>query len=338
MKTYRHTDAPLKLFGVPFFYENGKLERLPEKVREQVPSLSFYGRRCPGGRLSFRTDSKKFTVKITFETLSEDIGMSIYACQSANVLIGDRKNATFAGIVNPPDYKTKVCEKTFRKSDKMEDVTVFFPRNEVIESIEISIEDEASIEAPTPYKYEKPILYYGSSITEGGCCTRVSNAYNAIISNRLDVDYYNLGFSGSAKGETAVADYINTIDMSIFVMAYDHNAPTPEHLQATHEPFFKRIREKNPLLPIVMIASSGYWYYSDMEKRRDIIKQTYINAKNSGDENVYFIDGGEFFDKETLQYATIDCIHPNDLGFYLMAEKIQPVIENILKKQNTERN
>ena len=68
-----------------------------------------------------------------------------------------------------------------------------------------------------------------------------------------------------------------------------------------------------------------------MEKRRSIIKQTYLNAKNSGDENVYFIDGETFFDKETLQYATIDRIHPNDLGFYLMAEKIQPVIENILK-------
>ena len=37
--------------------------------------------------------------------------------------------------------------------------------------------------------------------------------------------------------------YINTIDMSIFIMDYDYNAENTEYLRKTHEPFFKRIRE-----------------------------------------------------------------------------------------------
>ena len=331
MKTFHYHDAPLKVFGVPFFDETGILERLPMSVREKMPSLEFLGRRCPGARLSFRTNSPTITLKAEYETLTVDIGMAIYACQSFNVLIGERKDAYFAGLAGPSNYEEKAFEKTFKKSNIMEDVTIFFPRNEIIKDIVIEIEDEAIIEAPTPYKYAKPIVYYGSSITEGGCCTRVTNAYNALISNRLDVDYINFGFSGSARGELALADYFNTIDMSIFVMDYDHNAVSAQILRDTHKPFFERIREKNPTLPIVIMSRPDFDYDIDSGERREVIKETYLAAKNNGDGNVYFIDGETFFGNEERHLCTVDAIHPNDLGFYRMAEVIQPVIQSILK-------
>ena len=130
----------------------------------------------------------------------------------------------------------------------MEEVTLWLLRNEEIENVEIMVSDTATVEAPTPYKYGKA-LYYGSSITEGGCCCSVTN-----VSHWLDLDYYNFGFSGNAKGELEIADYINTLDMRLFVMDYDHNAPTAEYLRDTHEAFFKRIREKHPTLPILILS------------------------------------------------------------------------------------
>ena len=95
-----------------------------------------------------------------------------------------------------PDYNTKTAQKTFYTSNETEDITLFLPRNEIIANVEVTVPDDASVEPPTPYKYD-PILFYGSSITEGGCCCRTTNVYNAIISNRLNVDYYNYGFSGT---------------------------------------------------------------------------------------------------------------------------------------------
>ena len=95
-----------------------------------------------------------------------------------------------------------------------------------------------SWKSPTPYVVEKPIVFYGSSITEGGCASRVTNAYPALLSKWLNADYINLGFSGSAKGEIPVAEFIAEQSMSAFVYDYDHNAPNPEHLAATHEAFF----------------------------------------------------------------------------------------------------
>ncbi|MBQ8163329.1 MAG: hypothetical protein IJZ93_03060 [Clostridia bacterium] len=333
MKSYSIKNPPIKVLGVPFFDETKKLTRLPDEVIKKVPSLSFLGRRCPGGRVCFRTNSKRFTVKIRLETLSVDVGMSIYSCQSAFVFAGEKTASRYLGLVNPGNYFAKEFEHTFEKSGEMEDITILLPRNEIIDTIDILIEDDADIAEPTPYKYSKPILYYGSSITEGGISCNPSSAYNAIISRHLDVDYYNFGFSGNAKGELDMADYINTIDFSVFVYDYDHNAPTVEHLKATHEPFFKRIREKNPSVPVVMMTRPFAVYGDDEKARRDVVKATYDNAVSAGDKNVYFIDGESFFkDFADRELCFIDTIHPNDLGFYKMAEIVEPVIKAILEK------
>ena len=257
--------------------------------------------------------------------------MSIFACQAINVLVGDRPSARFAGLVNPPDYKTKIAQKTFYKNNETEDITLFLPRNEIIANVEVSFPDDAAVESPTPYKYD-PILFYGSSITEGGCCCRVTNVYNAIISNRLNVDYYNYGFSGSAKGEPEMAELISSIPMSIFVYDYDHNAPSAEHLAATHEPFFKIIRAAHPNLPVIIMTKPDFDYSPDNAKRRDIIRATWEHALAEGDNNVYFIDGQSLFGEVDRHYCTCDCCHPNDLGFYRMAEVVEPVVANVLAK------
>lgn len=68
--------------------------------------------------------------------------------------------------------------------------------------------------------------------------------------------------------------------ISCFVMDYDHNAPTLEHLIETHEPFFKIIREKRPNLPVVMVSrpSSGWLSVEAEEMRRALGLVTFLPA------------------------------------------------------------
>lgn len=332
MKEFSYKDYPIKVFGIPHFEKHQTLKRLPDELIEKIPSLEFLGRRPMGARIGFRTNSKRFTLKIELETLSPDIGMAIYSCQSAFVFVGSKSTSRFLGISNARNYENKILENTFEKGTELEDVLIFLPRNEIIKGVWISVEDDAIVEPPTPYKHQKPILFYGSSITEGGIACNVCNGYNAVISRHLDVDYYNLGFSGNAKGEIEMADFISTVDMSLFVYDYDHNAPTPEHLEATHEPFFKRIRQNHPNLPVVMMSRPYAVYGEEEIRRREIIKRTYENAINSGDKNVYFIDGeSPFRNDPDRELCFIDTIHPNDLGFAKMVSVIEPVIKNILE-------
>lgn len=332
MKRYTHTDLPLKVFGVPFFDEKKTFQRLPLELCSKLSMPDFLGLRCPGARIGFRSNASEFAVKVTLKTLSVDVGMSLYSCQAIHVMVGERSNSYLAGHMFPSDYQTKSFEMTFHKRPVMEDVTLWLLRNEVIESIEVFFPENAAVEPPTPYQYGKA-LFYGSSITEGGSASSVQINYPALLSRWLDLDFYNFGFSASAKGELEMADYINTIDMNLFVLDYDHNSPSPEHLCHTHEQFFLRIRDKHPNLPILILSRPNFNFYDvdDSEERRSIIENTYRNAIARGDKHVYYIDGESLFGAEDRQLCTIDRTHPNDLGFYRIAKRILPVMKTMLK-------
>lgn len=336
MKTYSYTDAPLEVHGVPFFAENHRLDRMTDAdldaLRAENPESGIFSgelnHRTPGARICFRTDAPQFTVRMELEKNSPDVGMSIFACQAINVMIGPHTAARFAGLVNPDSYSTCKAEKTFDKSPVMEDITLYLPRNEHVVRLEVEVPEGAQVEAPTPYTHP-PVLFYGSSITEGGCCCRVTNAYNALVCSWLDADFYNFGFSGSARGELAVADCINRIPMSVFVYDYDHNAPTVEHLAQTHEPFFRRIREKHPTLPVIFMTRPSYRLDADADARAEVVAQTYRHAVEAGDGKVWFLDGRTFFGDEGA-LCSCDDTHPNDLGFYRMAQKLEPVLRQAL--------
>ena len=126
-----------------------------------------------------------------------------------------------------------------------------------------------------------------------------------------------------------MAEYISSLPMSVFVYDYDHNAPTPEHLQNTHENMFKIIRKAQPTLPVIMLSRPKYTLNDEEKERLAIIRRTYENALAKGDQNVYFIDGPTL-----MQYAknegTVDGCHPTDYGFYSMAETLLSLLKTIL--------
>lgn len=331
MKTFSYKEPPISVHGVVDFNKKGRIQRLPDELLAKLPRLSKSGRRCPGARLCFKTNSERIRVKVVFNTFDVDWGMSIYASQSVAVYAGERTSSHFLGLICPKSYDEKTFEGTVYKSCELEDITMWLPRNEVIADIEISIDEEAEILPATPYQYSRPILYYGSSITENGCAQSVTSGYSAIISRHLDVDFYNFGFSGNARGDLDMAEYIAGVDMSIFVYDYDHNAPSVEHLRNTHEPFFRVIREKNPTLPVIMMTRPEIIYTAEHKERREIVYATYKRALDAGDKNVYFIDGETFYGESDRELCTADITHPNDLGFYRMAGVIEPVIKEILE-------
>ena len=143
-------------------------------------------------------------------------------------------------------------------------------------------------EGRTP-RIDRPLVFYGSSITQGGCASRPGNNYMNHACRWLDADFINLGFSGSAKGELCVADYIASLELSAFVMDYDHNAKSVKQLKETHEKFFKTIRAAQPNLPIIVVSGPRDGSYEPYRQRRDIIKRTYDHAVAAGDKNVYFV-------------------------------------------------
>jgi hypothetical protein len=212
------------------------------------------------------------------------------------------------------------------------EITINFPLYSHVKKVTIGVNKGATMKAPKAYKYPKPIVYYGSSITQGACASRPGNTYESMISRRLNCNFINLGFAGNALAEDEIAEYIKGLNMSVFVYDYDHNAPNPQYLRATHEKMFQTIRSAHKDLPIVILSRPHPRLTADGQERLAIIKATYENAVAAGDRNVYFIPGTELV-KYSGHDGLVDNCHPTDLGFASFAKVLGDLLETVLSFQ-----
>lgn len=321
---------PLKIYGV--FKENGLYRRMPEEVARSV-SAGVYNlhTNTAGGRVKFKTNSRKISVIAKFTDIvlrphfapTGRAGLDMYETIDGE----QRYSGTFIPVTGVCDgFKNTVT----RTNNKLCDITINMPLYTNIASLQIGFEEGSLISPPEPYKIENPIVFYGSSITQGGCANRAGTSYQGFISRALDCDYINLGFSGNAKGEDTMIDYIKGLSMSAFVYDYDHNAPDCAHLEATHEKMFKAIREAHPDIPVLMMSRPKFYLDDDEKKRLEIIRNTYTNALNAGDKNVYFIEGPKLMELVGDE-GTVDGCHPTDLGFFSMATEILKVLKPLFR-------
>lgn len=336
MKFYHITEEPIKIYGLARAdREKRQFWRLTADIMEKLPQYQFLGKRAVGGRIRFKTDSPNICVRMTLAQTKEDINIPLSGSAGADIYLGKGKDSVFLGYVAPQEHVLDeiTTEKCFKKNPNMETVTINLPRNDLLLDMEVGIDDNTYMEAPEEYSIVKPIVFYGSSITEGGCASRVGNAYTSIVCRWLDADHYNFGFSGSARGEKEFAEYIAALpEISAFVYDYDHNAESPKQLADTHEPFYRVVRQAHTKIPVVFMSRPDVdKNRADADARRSIIRKTYENAVMSGDNNVWFLDGGTFFGKEGRTECTVDGTHPNSLGFMRMAQSLYPVLKSAIK-------
>lgn len=306
--------------------------RMPTKVAETVNEgvLSLH-RNTSGGRISFETDSPYVAVcvKETIELMSH---FALTGSGGFDLYFEDENGElTYLNTFVPPadgrKVYTSIVEFETKKSRK---ILLHFPLYSAVDELYIGLSETAQLRSYTPYTAQVPIVYYGSSITQGGCASRPGNNYPAIVSQKTKRDFLCLGFSGSAHGEQSMAAYIASLPMSVFVMDYDYNDLfAPDELRCRHYAFYRTVREQNPDLPVIMMtAPYAERFRSDMEKSHAIVRESYERAKANGD-NVYFIDGMTVFGEAYKGCATVDGCHPNDFGFVKMAEAVLDTLDTI---------
>jgi len=334
MKTYALTDSPVEICGLSVIDPvQQHYWRLPDEESALISDfIRDRSKTAGGGRVRFCTNARTLHLKMALHTLSPDPCMAVCAASGADVFAGAGLESRFLGLINPWNYENKTPELTLHLTGEMQQITINLPRNEQIAGLWITVEDEADLLPPLSYRRPGKLCFYGSSITEGGCASRPGNAYTAAAARWLDMDYMNLGFSGAACGEEAMADVICRRDFAALIMDYDHNALDADHLQNTHERFFKKIRAVHPSLPVIFMSKPDFDSNpEDGKKRKAVILRTYQNAISNGDQNVYFLDGESFFGAFGREMCTVDGCHPNDLGFYRMAEAVYGLLKKILK-------
>lgn len=326
--------APFVISGVSYDEKRDCYTRMPQEIADQVSEgVAYLNTHTAGGRVRFRTNSGFIGIRAVMNnnalmphiTLVGQSGFDLYRKKDGESM------EIFYHSYFPPMGMKSGYSAPFHTDGAMADYTINFPLYDGVKELYIALKKDAVISEPTPYSHAVPIVYYGSSITLGGCASRPGNSYQAIISRRLDTDYINLGFSGNGKAENVMVRYLADLEMSIFVCDYDYNAPDAEYLRKTHRPIYRTIRAKHPDLPIIFVSAPNIRTSQELlAARREVIKETYQTALDEGDENVYYIDGAELFEGEAWDSCTVDGCHPNDLGFYRIAMRIEKEIVRCL--------
>ena len=332
LRFYHFEDEPFRLYGRLERGEGGLLYRIPREVAEKTNSgVLRLSANTSGGRVRFRSDTKRVAIIARYNKIELRPHFALTGVAGLDLYSG---NDFLGGFLPPPEMKNNAYESviTIPLEREMRTLAISLPLYAELIDLYIGIDEGARLEEAPPYKHETPVVYYGSSITQGACASRPSACYPAILSRMFDVDFHNLGFSGNARGEETIADYIASLDMSAFVCDYDYNASTPEHLKKTHYRLYKAYRDSNPDTPIIFMSSPNFEKDPvDRRKRENIIKKTIKLAKEQGDFNVYFVRGKDMFGKEDRENCTPDSTHPTDLGFYRMAKALNKVIAPLLK-------
>ncbi|MCC6539459.1 MAG: SGNH/GDSL hydrolase family protein [Bryobacterales bacterium] len=332
LTTLAATDPRLEVNGLPWLAENhGELIRLPRRLEKELPPAVWnLGLSPSGGRIRFRTDSTRLAIKLSYPSPPNMANMHAFGQTGVDIYLdGVYRSTAIAPKDAAPD---KPVDFTFFEGlpKQMRDVTLYLPLYKGVKVLGIDFDEGAAIQKPRRFAVAKPIVFYGTSITQGGCASRSGLSYQAILGRQLNVDFVNLGFSGNGKGEPVTAAMTAEIDASMFVLDYSQNNRTVESLREVYAPFLATVRGKHPRTPIVAItpiASSR-----DGQNLRDMREhiRTVVNAQiAAGDKLLTLVEGESLLGPGRLD-GLVDGTHPNDLGFQWMADDLAPTVARLL--------
>lgn len=334
MHWYELPDERFTVNGLGWWEETRpRLIRLPERYRERVREPVWNLATQPsGGRIRFATDSGALALRAHFPSLGHMNNMP----RVGQLGIEVRVDGEFWRPVFPAGDDPDVEEVVFSgHPPKRREICMYLGPYAPVELRAIGLADDAVVEPPAAFAVERPVVYYGSSITQGGCASRAGMTYQAIVSRRLNVDFVNLGFSGNGRGEPELAEAMVEIDASCYVVDFCQNCPTLDELRSRYAPFLAILRDSRPETPIVCVTaifSTNEVLNPETARQpgmREIIREAVAERRAMGDGNITLVEGHELLGPDDRD-GLVDMSHPNDLGFVAMADGLEPHLRRTL--------
>ncbi|MCJ8009081.1 SGNH/GDSL hydrolase family protein [Lederbergia wuyishanensis] len=331
--------SPFCINGFAWINEEKIYRRLPLKPQYDITEpVDILADSTAGGQIRFRTNTRKLAIKVTLKGKANMFHMPATGQCGFDCYIGEPGEQVFCSVSRyehtEDHYEVVLFE---RANQSMLSITLHFPLYQGVDEVIIGIDAEASVLAPPNYKDEKKLIFYGTSILQGGCASRPGMAYTNIMSRRINREFINLGFSGNGKGEANMARIIREIDNpGCLVLDYEPNCVSTELYKETLPRFIQIYREKHPEIPILVVSKFPYaqeiidpQLYRERLERLEFQNLLILRLQQEGDTNIYFYDGTDLLG-EQWQEKTVDGTHPTDLGFLSMANNLSPVVEKIM--------
>lgn len=328
-----HDASAFPLLGKATEATATRYERLPDSLQHiSRKPLWDLGRSSAGLALRFRSNSTCIAARwevrdnrsMNHMTPTGIKGLDLYCLQDGEWI--------FAGSGRP---QGKVNKATIvgNMLPQEREYLLYLSLYDGVTSLAIGVDSLSEILQPAVDlpRREKPIVFYGTSILQGGCASRPGMAHTNILERRLNRECINLGFSGNALLDLEIAHLMASVDASMFVLDFVPNAAV-EQMRERADEFYSIIRRKHPDTPILFIEDPIFTHSpfdtriaKEVKDKNETLNAIFQSLKQRGEKNIYFLSSRDIIGHDGE--ATVDGIHFTDLGFMRYAEVLYPILK-----------
>ncbi|HCV15964.1 MAG TPA: hydrolase [Rikenellaceae bacterium] len=331
----------LMIVGKAFEQSFVKYGRLPKELegefRKELVSL---GSNSSGLAIRFSTNSTAISARWKVTNNTSFNHMASTGIKGLDLYVLEGSKWMYVGTARPSGVESfSVFVKSMTRQNR--EYIAYLPLYDGVESLEIGVDPGADISLPRNTRLvksvnsnKKPVIFYGTSITQGGCASRPGMAYPAILGRMMDRETINLGFSGNARLDFAIAKAINMIDAEAVIIDCLPNTTTQMVRDSAYR-FITHIALAKPQTPIFMIENPNFPYLllnetANAEQREENAawRNLYAQLAGEGFENIIYVRGDNLLGDDNE--STVDGVHLTDLGFLRFSEALFGIITDVV--------
>jgi lysophospholipase L1-like esterase len=317
-------------------------KRIPTSGEKSVgQSVWQLSKNSAGISVRFNSNSSKIKIRWTLNSNVYISFMTPIASKGFDLYAYTNQKWQFVGVAHPQGQKQNEATIIIGMESKNREYLLNLPLYDGVSSIEIGIDEGTSISKPTQKIIDTsyPIVFYGTSITQGASASRPGLTYPALLERHFNKEVINLGFSGNGRFDKEIGVYIMTANPSIIILDCTPNSPA-ETIRKNLPELIDFIRSVNDTTPIFLVESiirdfaffikGGKTTYGTMDfinEQNKALKQVY-EVKSKTEKNIYYVNSENLIGKD--HEATIDGTHFNDLGHFRAYELFRQEIEKII--------
>lgn len=308
----------------------GPWDRLPARGRTVAPQLMDLARHSAGVVVRLRTDARQVAVRWRLSAGELAMphmpstgvsGVDVYRRAAGgwefvrNCAPGGRESAGTVDLGDP--------------GSGAHEIALYLPLYNGVERLEVGASAGSRLEAAEA-RAARPIVFYGTSIVQGGCASRPGMAHVAILGRMLDRPVVNLGFSGSALMEPAVSGLLSELDPALYVIdcLWNMTGLGAAEVKARVGALIQTIRRAHPGTPILFVGQSLIRRTQHPTGISVWQREAVEAARHSGIRRLSLVGGERLLGGD--DEGTVDGVHPNDLGMMRQAETLLPAIRRAL--------
>jgi GDSL-like lipase/acylhydrolase family protein/SGNH-like hydrolase/esterase family protein len=317
-------------------------DRLPSKAEGKVRSAVWnLSRHSAGIAVRFTTDAPALQARWTLTSASLAMPhMPATGVSGLDLYVRDHERRWRWLANGRPGAQTSSVQLVAGLPVNEREYMIYLPLYNGVKSVEIGIAKEHAIAAAgnRAEGYEKPMVFYGTSITQGGCASRPGMVHTAILGRCFERPVINLGFSGNGRMEAEVVELIAEIDASVYVLDCLPNIDAAA-VAARTKPCIEILRKARPDTPILLVEDRTYCdsFLVASKRQRNLtsraaLRQVFDQLIAAGEEQLYYLEGEHLLGDDNE--GTVDSSHPTDLGFQRQADAFGAALRPILDASN----